>query len=204
MRSGFLVVLFLNLLLGLPVPAFATPSHVSGKSIRDLSDAIPLAVLERSVGPKFYRSLLRSPIDDWTIVRARIAGTRLSVARVIRRSKNPAYNSLALKFANELTLVVNDSSRNAGRSDSALMHLLIYQIADGVMAVSFAYPETHTRQQMNIGTVRLSVKTKEGPWIEIRPIETRQDKGWSLRDSRGRRLRRIDRMPMDVISVPRS
>ena len=121
--------------------AFAAPSDVSGKTIKDLSDAIPLGVLERSVGPKFYQSLLRSPLADWTIVRARLAHARLSGARVIRGSKNPAYNSLALKFASELRLVAHDASGTASRADSALMHLLIYQIADGVMAISFAYPE---------------------------------------------------------------
>jgi hypothetical protein len=203
MRRVFLGVLSLMVLLALSAPAaLAARSHVSGKTIKDLSADIPLALLERSVGGKFYQSLLRSPIDDWTIVEARVTGTRLSRARVIRGSKNPAYNSLALKFANQLTLVANDPSENARRADSARMHLLIYQIADGLMAVSFGYTETHARQPMkNSGTVRLSVKTREGAWTEIRPLESRQDKMGSLRE-RGSRLRRMDRMPMDVISIP--
>lgn len=200
MRTGFLGVLSLMVVLVWSAPeACATRSQTSGKTIKDLSDAIPLGVLERSVGPKFYQSLLRSPIEDWTTVRARIGGTRLSDARVIRASKNPGCNSVAVKFANELTLLADDPRR----ADFALMHLLLYRIADGVMAVSFAYPEAAPRQQLkSIGTVRLSVKTKEGPWSEIKPLETTQDKGWSLRESRGPRVRRIDRMPMDVISAP--
>lgn len=194
MRRVFLGGLSLTLLLAFSTPAaLAARSHVPAKTINDLSDAIPLGVLERSVGQKFYRSLLRSPLDDWAIVRARMTGARLSGARVIRGAKNPAYNSLALKWANELTLVATDASGNAGRGGSAIMHLLIYQIADGAMAFSFAYPEPAPGQQMrNLGTVRLSVKTKQGPWTEISPP-----------DSRGPRLRRIDRMPMDVITVPR-
>lgn len=180
-----------------PPAATGAGSHVQGKTIKDLSDAIPLGLLERSVGQKFYQSLLRSPLDDWTIIRAQITGTRLSAARAIRRSQNPAYNALALKVANELTLVANDPSRTSRAADSALVHLLVYRIADGVMAVSFAYREAGPGQQPpNIGTVRLSVKTREGPWTEIRPRET-------LHDSKGRRLQRSDRMPMDVISVPR-
>lgn len=194
MRRVFLGGLSLTLLLAFSTPAaLAAPSHPPAKTINDLSDAIPLGVLERSVGQKFYRSLLRSPLDDWASVRARMTGARLSGARVIQGAKNPAYNSLALKWANELTLVAPDPSGNAGRGGSAVMHLLIYQIADGAMALSFAYPEPAPGQQMkNLGTVRLSVKTKQGPWTEI-----------SRPDARGPRLRRIDRMPMDVITVPR-
>jgi hypothetical protein len=80
---------------------------------------------------------------------------------------------------------------------------LIYKIADGVMAVSFTYSEASAaRQVKNFGTVRLSVKTNEGPWTEIKASETGDEKHWSLRE-RGRKLRRMDRMPMDAISVPR-
>ena len=196
MRKMFLGVLTLLVLLVLPAAAsFAARSPAPAKTIKDLSGGIPLAVLQRSVGPKFYRSLLVSAIEDSNVVRARVAGTRLSSANIIRRAANPAYDSLALKFANELTLVPNHRSASARPGDSALVHLLVYQIADGVMAVSFAYPEVPPGQQLtNIGTVRLSVKTKNGLWTEI--------KGSGSVRERGRRIQRIDRMPMDVISIP--
>lgn len=181
-------------MLGLSAPT-AFPAR--GKTIKGLSGPIPLGILQRSAGPKFYQSLLVSPLDDWSVVRAQVAGTRLSGARVIRSAVNPAYNSLALKFANEMTLVANDRSGSARQTDSALIHLLIYQIADGVMAVSFGYLDTPVGPQMrNVGSVRLSVKTKEGRWTEIRPPETRQDRRWSIHESGGRSLRKIDRIPI--------
>jgi hypothetical protein len=75
-----------------------------------------------------------------------------------------------------------------------LLHLLIYKIADGVMAVSFAHREAAGDQHVkDAGQIRLSVKTKEGPWTEITTSETHE---------RGRRLRRMDRMPMDAITIP--
>ena len=202
MRGVFLVALSL-VMAGLSAPTtLASALQAHGKTIKDLSGTIPLGVLKRSVSPKFYQSLLVSPIEDWTIVRARISDRRLSGVRVIRSSVNPAYDSLALQFANELTLVPNERSRSARQMDSALMHLLIYKIADGVMAVSFAYPEVPAGQQRkNFGNVRLSVKTKGGPWTEIKASGTREDNRWSHRE-RGRRLRRMDRMPMDASSAP--
>lgn len=191
-------------MLGWFAPAvFAARPEVGGKTIKDLSGSIPLEVLERSVGSKFYRSLLVSPLEDWSVIRARIAGRRLSGARIIRPAANPAYDSLALKFASDLPLAASDSRGSARQTDSAEMHLLIYRIADGLMAVSFAYAESSANKEMKrFGTVRISVRAKEGRWAEIRPSETASIKGWSLRERDGRRLRRMDRMPMDVISAP--
>jgi hypothetical protein len=197
MRRVFPGLLCLPVMLGLSAPsAFAAGLPAAGKTIKDLSGTLPLGLFERSVSPKFYRSLLVSPLDDWSVVRARVAGTRLAAPRVIRSSRDPAYNSLALKFASGLVLDAHERSNRAPQSDSALLHLLIYKIADGVMAVSFAHPEAPADQQIkNAGRLRLSVKKNEGPWTEIKASETQEEK-------RGRRLRRMDRMPMDAISIP--
>ena len=202
MRRVFLGGLSLTVLLVLSAPAaLAARSPGSGMTIKDLSDAIPLGILERSVGTKFYRSLLISPLDDWSLVRARIAGQSLRGARIIRPSVNPAYDSLALRWANELTLVPNEHRDNGRQPNSALMHLFIYKIANGFMAVSFAYPEgTAGQQNTKLGTVRLSVKKTGGPWTELTPSEG--DDKRSSSSERGRRIRRMDRMPMDVITSP--
>ena len=195
MRNVFLGVLSLVMLDWFAPTAFAAQADARRKTIKDLSGTIPLELFQRSVGPKFYQSLLASPLDDWSVVRAQVTGTRLARPRVIRPAANSAYNSLALKFATGMTLVANERGKGVRQGDSALMHLLIYKIADGVMAVSFAHPEAAADQQMkNVGQIRLSVKTKEGPWTEIKASETQQE--------RGRRLRRMDRMPMDAISIP--
>lgn len=199
----FLGVLWL-VLLGWFAPAvFAARSDVRGRTIKELSGSIPLGVFQRSVGAKLYRSLLVSPLADWSVIRARITGGRLSGARVMRPAADPAYDSLALKFANDLTLAADGAAGSARQTDSAQMHLLIYQIADGLMAVSFAYAEPSVREEIkHFGTVRISVRAKEGRWAEIRPSQSAPIKGWSLREGDGRRLRRMDRMPMDVISAP--
>ena len=202
MRRAFLGVLSL-VMLGLSAPSvWAARLPARGKTIKNLSGTIPLEVFQRSVTAKFYQSLLVSPLNDWSMVRAQVRA-RLSGARVIHAAANPAYDALALKYASELPLVANDPGGRAGQSDSAIIHLLVYKIADGVMAVSFAYPESPPGPQTRtIGTVRLSVKTKEGPWTEIRASGIREDKRSSLHEPGGRRLRRMDRMPMDASSAP--
>lgn len=196
MKRGLLGGLTLMALLLFPVAAgLAARSPAPAKTIKDLSGELPLAVFQRSVGPKFYRSLLVSALHDRNVVRARVAGERLWRPEIIRPAANPAFDSLALKVANELTLLPNPRGAGARPADSAVVHLLIYQIADGLMAVAFAYPDVGAAQQMKItGTIRLSVKTRNGRWTAINapgPV-----------GERGPRLRRIDRMPMDVISIP--
>jgi hypothetical protein len=202
MRRVFLGVLSLVMLDSFAPTALAAPADARRKTIRDLSEMLPLGVLERSVGPKFYRSLLASPLDDWSVIRAQVSSARLWRPLVIRPAANPAYNALALKYASGLTLVTNERSKGFRQGDSALMHLLIYRIADGLMAVSFAHPEAAADRRMkNVGSIRLSVKTKEGPWTEIKGAEPQEEKRPSVHEY-GRRLQRMDRMPMDAISIP--
>ena len=187
---------FLSLVLvGLSAEcAGAEPSDLRGKTIKDLSGSIPLETFQRSVGPKFYRSLLVSPLADWSAVRARITGDRLAAPQVIRPAANRAYDSLALQFARDTTLVARDRGGRNRPAASAQMHLLVYKIADGFMAVSFAFPEaTPGQQHTQLGTVRLSIQKAGGSWTELPS---------SGQDERGRRLRRIDRMPMDIITSP--
>jgi hypothetical protein len=203
MKRVFLGAFCLMLPLAMAAPAaLAALPNPRSKTIRDLSGTLPLELFQRSVTKKFYQSLLVSPLEDWSVVRAQTAGRRAGT-HVIRPAANPTYDALAVKFANELPLLANDRSRSAEQRDSALLHLLIYKIADGVMAVSFTYSEVSVARQIkNVGTVRLSVRTNEGPWTEIKAPETGEDRPWSLRE-RGRKLRRMDRMPMDAISISR-
>ena len=195
MRTGFLAASLVVMLTSTHSVVGAAPPR-SGETIKDLSNTIPLELFQRTVGAKFYRSLLASPLDDWSVVRAQMAGRRLVRPRVIRPAANPAYNTLAVKFAGGFTLIENEGAR---QGNSALLHLLIYRIADGVMAVSFLHPEAAVDQQGKyVGQIRLSVKTNEGPWTEIEASEERR----SAVHERGRRLRRMDRMPMDAITIP--
>jgi len=174
---------------------------VRGRTIRDLSDAIAPRVLQRSISPWFYKSLLVSPIDDWIVVRARLSHTQLSGTRVIRPALDPAYDALALKRANEFRIAGNFSTGALSLTDSVLLHLLIYKIADGTMALSFAYLDGPGGPQMKyFGCARLSVLKSDGRWEEIKGPESLEGKGWAVRESGVRNSFKLDKVPQHFSS----
>lgn len=164
--------------------SFASPPTAESRTIKDVSAVIPLRVLQRSVSPKFYKSLRVSPIKTWVVVRAQLSGTRLSGSRVVRSSLNGAYDPLALELANEVRLAGAFSTGKITPTHNVLVHLLVYQIADGTMALSFAHLDQPGGEQMQyFGCAKLSVRKSDGRWTEIKGPESLQDKGWAVRDS---------------------
>lgn len=177
--------------------SFAAPP-AEGRTLKDLSETVPLRVLQRSISPRFYKSLLISPIDGWVVVRARLSHTRLFGARVIRSSLGGAYDSLALAWAEELRIAGSRSPGNVGSTEGVLMHLLIYHIADGTMFLFFPSLEQPGGEQMRyFGCARLSVLKKDGQWVEIKGPEGLQGKGWAVRENRVRTFLSGERLPRD-------
>lgn len=161
-------------------PAFGASSSSKGKTLTELK-VIPARVLQRSISPKFYKSLLISPVEGWITVRAQLAGTRLSGMRVIKSDLNGAYDSLALKLASEVRLS-GGFSTDRNTTPSVLLHLLIYQIADGTMALSFAhFDEPGGDQMAYYGCARLAVLKRDGKWTEIKGPEGLEGKGWAVK-----------------------
>jgi hypothetical protein len=162
----------------------ASPPPAESRTIKDVSAVIPLRVLQRSVSPQFYESLRVSPIKGWIVVRAQLSGTRLSGLRVVRSSLNGAYDPLALALADEVRIAGVFSLGKVVPTHSVLMHLLIYQIADGTMALSFAHLDQPGGEQMQyFGCAKLSVRKGDGRWTEIEGPGSLQGKGWAVRDN---------------------
>jgi hypothetical protein len=139
-------------------------------------------VLQRSINPKFYKSLVISPIEGWVVVRASLINTRLSGARVMRSDLNGAYDPLALQLANDLEIAGFNRTANRLTGGSVLVHLLIYQIADGTMVLSFPTIEDPGGEQMWYwGCARLAVIKKDGTWDEIEGPESLHARGWAVR-----------------------
>lgn len=160
----------------------ATPT-AQGRTLTDIN-TIPARVLKRSISPKFYKSLLISPIQGWVVVRANVSGTRLYGMRVIHSELNGAYDALALKLANEAQIAGYYSIASPNVRGSVLLHLLIYQIADGTMALSFPQFEEPGGDQMEyFGCARLAVLKSDGKWTEIKGPESLEGKGWAVRAS---------------------
>jgi hypothetical protein len=101
--------------------------------------------------------------------------------RVVKSDLSGTYDSLALKLASEVRLS-GSFSTDRRASPSVLLHLLIYQIADGTMALSFAhFDEPGGDQMAYYGCAKLMVRKSNGNWTEIEGPEGLQGKGWAVK-----------------------
>ena len=159
----------------------ATPSSAQGKRIQDLN-VISTRVLQRSISPKFYKSLLVSPIDGWIVVRAECINTRLGGARVVRSELGGLYDQLALQFANDLRIIGYFNMENPISGGPILLHLLVYHTADGTMLLSFPTFDGPGGDQMFYwGCARLAVIKHDGRWVEIEGPDGLHGRGWAVR-----------------------
>ena len=168
------------------IPVLFLGSSLAAKPLEDrrLPDmnVIPTRVLQRSISPKFYKSLLISPVKGWVIVRANLRGTHLSGMRVVRSEPNDLNNHLALQRASEVEIAGNFTLDHPNAGSSILMHLLLYQTADGTLALSFAHLDgAGGDQEQYYGCARLAVLKSDGKWTEILGPEGLQGKGWAIR-----------------------
>ena len=126
--------------------------------------------LLRIVSPKFYRSLLITPVKGWIVVRGQLSGGRLSGTRIIHSELGGAYDQLALDLANNLHVVGFARSEIMEATPPVLLHVLVYEIADGRLALSFANLETPGGTQMrNYGSAWMAVEKPNHLWVTIEP-----------------------------------
>lgn len=173
----FLTILIFLAFLG---ASFAASPPAKGRMLTDLK-VIPTRVLQRSVSPKFYQSLLISPLEGWITVRANLSGTSLSGAKIIRSELSGLFDPLAFQLAKEAQLTGNYSLENPNVKPSVLLHLLVYEIADGTMVLSFVHLDGPGGDQSEYyGCARLLV-LKNDKWTEIRGPESLAGKGTTVR-----------------------
>jgi hypothetical protein len=160
-KRSFLGVVIASILIAVP--------SLEARSISD----IPVAreALLRIVSPKFYQSLLISPVEDWVVVRGDLVKDHLRAARVVRSDGDATYNKLALELANHLQVVDLTRIAQGESSRAVLLHLLVYRIADGTMAMSFAHFAEGSGNQLRYSGAAWMAVQKGDKWI---PIEPRQ------------------------------
>ncbi len=176
--SGSILLFFI--LIG---SSLAAPPPAQGRKLGDIN-VIPTRVLERSISPWFYKSLLVSPIEGWIMVRAQVSGSKLFAERVIHSDLDGAFDPLALKLAKELKFQGNFRADSQIPISSVVLHLLIYKIADGTMALSFAQLEGAGGDQMDyFGSAKLAVLKADGEWSEIKGPASLEGVGLAVRSS---------------------
>ena len=127
--------------------------------------------LLRTVNPRFYKTLLISPIEGWIAVCGQFSnGTHMYGARVIHSELGGAYDQLALDLAKNLVVIGYPHVELGELSPSILLHVLIYNIKDGRLAVSFAHFDTAGGSQMRYyGCAWMAVEKPNHLWETIDP-----------------------------------
>jgi len=163
---------------------FAVQPSAKARTVSEVS-SISHRALQRTISPKFYQSLLISPIQACVVVRGQLANLHLTGMSVVHSELDGAYDSLALERAKAVTIAGYNGLGKMNRTGNVLVHLLIYKIADGTIALSFAQLDEPGGDQQEIyGSAVLAAKRGDNPWTEIKSVETLQGKGLTLRESR--------------------
>ena len=146
------------------------PAFSAATTLRTISE-IPEAreFLRRTVHPQFYRSLLQSPLAGWVTARGQLAGDRLCGVKIVRSDLEGTFDEVALDLAKNLQVLGGNIVRQHA-SRFVLVHLLVYQIADGKLTVSFAhFDEPGGGQMRNHGAAWMAVRKDDGRWVTIEP-----------------------------------
>jgi len=127
--------------------------------------------LLRMVNPRFYQTLLISPVTGWIVARGQLAsGTHVFGARVIHSELGGAYDQLALDLARNLQVIGYPHLELGDITPTILVHVLIYEIKDGRLAVSFAHFDTAGGSQMRYyGCAWMAVEKPNHLWETIDP-----------------------------------
>ena len=100
---------------------------------------LPLESLRSGVSRKFYKSLEISPIDAWIVARTPLVNSNASGAKIIQSDAGGIYDTMALEIANSMHVSGLNRTESQLHLSELMVHLLIYKIADGLMAVSFSH-----------------------------------------------------------------
>ncbi|MFN2622837.1 MAG: hypothetical protein ABR611_08330 [Chthoniobacterales bacterium] len=138
-----------------------------GRSIDDIPAA--KESLLRIVSPKFYRSLLISPVEGWIVVRGDLMNDHLAGAKILRSELGGSYDRLALELAKNLQIVDYTRADMSGPSRTVFVDLLIYKIADGTMAISFAHFDGAGGNQLRYSGAAWLAVLKGDKWVTIEP-----------------------------------
>jgi hypothetical protein len=149
--------------------SFAAPpppaAPANARTIRNLPD-FPLAALKVSLNPKLYKSLLISPVTAWVVAQAPTVTS--PEPKIMRSDAGGAFDKLALALAKEWGSVGYNTTESRTHFPSLKVHLLIYKIADGLMAVNFAYDDEAFYQSAGMQHTDVWVGVyKNGQWRRI-------------------------------------
>jgi hypothetical protein len=172
----------ISLLLG---NAFVATASSQARTISDIP-SIPHRVLQRSISPQFYKSLLKSPLEGLVIVRGQVGRTeQLSGLSIVHSELGGKFDSIALARARNLRVAGYYATDKLNPNANILVNVLIYKIADGTAVLSFAQLDEPGGDQQNYyGSAVLEVLKNDGAWVHIPSVDSLEGKGLALRTFR--------------------
>lgn len=144
----------------------AEPKPATVRTIKNLSN-FPLQSLRVGVNKQMYRSLLVSPISAWLAARTALIGRHSANAKIVHSEGNGVYDQMLLELANNYSTTGQNTTESRVQSDTLTVHLLIYDIKDGKMAVCFSHsddPRYAEYQQTGLAWVAI---WQGGTWVQI-------------------------------------
>jgi hypothetical protein len=146
----------------------------NARTIRNLP-SFPIEALKRTVSPKFYKSLLISPVTGWVVVRGQLVSSgKFAGMRVTHSELGGAFDKLALELANNFSLTGFGTTDRQMAASAVAFHLVIYKIADGTMVLGVPVSdEAGGNQAYYYGSAFLAVE-KDGKWSQIKGPELRR------------------------------
>jgi len=134
----FLLPLVIVIATALQSAAAAPPA--SGRTVQQIPN-FPLQSLRTGVGKKLYNSLAVSPVSAWLMARASVVNGHSMAARIMHSEGGGVYDQMVLDLANGYTIGGQNTIESRLATDTLNVYLLIYDIKDGKMAISFSHSD---------------------------------------------------------------
>ena len=167
MLKCFLLALSLSFVcstFAAPPKTVAIPANA--RTIQNIA-SFPHNDLKHSVASHFYKSLLISPLQAYVVTRAPVTGTHTSNAKILKSDAGGAFDKLALAMANDYSVSGSNTTESRARTDYIVSHLLVYKIADGIMALNFSSNDDPRYADYNVFSPAWIGIWKGGKWNTI-------------------------------------
>ena len=163
--------------------ASASPASAAEKA-RTISDlpGFPRQVLQRTISWTLYRELLVSPVQAWVEVRGVLSGTHIYGERVSHSEGDGSFDQYALQLARDWQIAGAYNLDRVNPTNPVTLNVLVYEIADGTMAISFpSLGNSGSEQVRYYGAAKLAVQQPDGRWADLKLPEGATGKVWSIR-----------------------
>lgn len=165
---------FLVFAAALQSPAAEHPASV--RTIQNIPN-FPLQALRSGVGQKLYSSLAISPVSAWVMARASVVNGHTMGAQIVHSEGNGVYDKALLAMANDYTVTGGNTTESRLQKDTLNVHLLIYEIKDGKMAVCFSHNDD--ARYNGVGQIAMAWVgiLQGGKWVTISGTYPRKWRG---------------------------